>query len=175
MSVCEDLKQVALELLTNMGNTPRQSRLQSCSSLLKRKHREIVLHTQTLLPSLGFHSLSHQVWATTVRGHIWAGSSLVTSQSAHSSHWAVPYAGTGQQVGAGLGLCISHLLWERQVLPQLSWRSRAHRGPAPSAASLDLCPGGRAGREDSWILPHMAPAGTSSHWFTCPCQPGGRC
>lgn len=68
MSVCEELKQLASELLPNVGNTPRRSRLQSCSSLMKRKHGEIAFaHTDvasfsgfpfTFKPGMGNHSES---------------------------------------------------------------------------------------------------------------------
>ena len=78
MSECEELKQVALELLPNVGNTTRQSRLQSCSSLMKRKHREIAFaHTDvasfsgfpfTFTPGMGNHSESPHL-GSFVTGH----------------------------------------------------------------------------------------------------------
>lgn len=121
--VCKELKQVASELLPDVGNAPRWSRLQSCLSLVKRKHREITsAHTDvasfsgfpfTFTPAMGNHSESPHV-GSLVTGHRPECSQLTS---------ACAICRCRSAGGAGLGLCISHLLWERQVLPQLSWRS----------------------------------------------------
>lgn len=121
--VCKELKQVASELLPNMGNAPRWSRLQSCLSLMKRKHREITFaHTDVasfsgfpfaFTPALGNHSESPHV-GSLVTGHRPDCSQLTSACAICTCRSAG---------GAGLGLCISRLLWERQLLLQLSWRS----------------------------------------------------
>lgn len=66
---------------------------------------------KALLPSLGFHSLSHQLGNHSESPHV---GSLVTVTPARllAAHIGLRHMRAGRQVGAGLGLCISRLLWE---------------------------------------------------------------
>lgn len=124
------------------------------------------MHTQTLLPSLGFHSLSHQLWATTVRAHTWAAWSPVTGQSARSSHRPAPYARAGRQVGlawdsaslacSGRGSCCCSSHGEAELMGV--W---LHLQPPWTCAQEAEQAGKTVGPYPTWL--QKVPAVTGSH------------
>ena len=100
---------------------------------------KLPLHTQTLLPSLGFHSLSHQLWATTVRVHL---GRLVTSHQPEYS-----------QLTSGCAIC-------RHKSAGGGWPGTLHLSPAlgevGAAAALMEKPGS-LGSGSVCSLPGLVP------------------